>query len=121
VALSPLSASLLPGPAPIAWVSGSGTLWAITRLMSLLAIAAFCVATWALFARHDSWEAAAIGSAALGVATLLAYWLAAHSGGETAGTASWNASVHVPMTLGVFMLLLVPQLEHRGDHQVMTR
>ena len=100
-------------------VSTSGTLWAITRVMSLLTIVAFCAATWALFTRYDWWEAAAIGAAVIGLAALVPYWIAAHSGGETAGTATWNALVHV-LTVGVFMLLLVPQLERWADHHVMT-
>jgi cell shape-determining protein MreD len=85
----------------------------------MLTIAAFCVATWALFARHDWWEAAAIASAVIGLLTLLPYWFAAHAGGETAGTATWNALVHVLMIVGVFVLLLVPQLEHWVDQHVM--
>lgn len=101
-------------------VSTSGAAWAFTRALSLLTLAAFCVATWALFARHGWWEAAALGSAVLGLVTLLPYWFAAHGGGETAGTATWNAFVHVLMIAGVFALLLVPQLEHWVDHHVMT-
>jgi hypothetical protein len=102
-------------------VSTSGATWAVTRALSLLTIAAFCVATWALFARYGWWEAAALGSAAVGLVTLLPYWFAAHGGGETAGTATWNALVHVLMVGGVFALLLVPQLEQWVDHHVMVR
>lgn len=102
-------------------VSTSGATWAVTRALSLLTIAAFCVATWALFARYGWWEAAALGSAAVGLVTLLPYWFAAHGGGETAGTATWNALAHVLMVGGVFALLLVPQLEQWVDHHVMVR
>lgn len=102
-------------------VTTSGGTWAVTRALSLLTLVAFCVATWALFARYGWWEAAAIGSAVLGLVTLVPYWFAAHGGGETAGTATWNALVHVFMIVGVFVLLLVPQLEHWVDHHVMTR
>jgi len=102
-------------------VSTSGALWAVTRGLSLLTIVAFCVATWGLFARQEWWEAAAIGSAVLGLVTLVPYWFAAHSGGETVGTATWNSFVHVLMLAGVFVLLLVPQLEHWVDHHVMSR
>ena len=79
------------------------------------------MATWALFARQPWWEAAALGSAVLGLVTLIPYWIAAHGGGETTGTASWNAFVHVAMIGGVFVLLLVPQLEHWVDRHVMMR
>jgi hypothetical protein len=101
-------------------VSTSGSMWATTRVLSLLTIAAFCVATWGLFARHSWWEVVALGSAGLGLVTLVPYWIAAHGGGETVGTATWNAFVHVLMVAGVFGLLLVPQLERWVDHNVMS-
>jgi hypothetical protein len=102
-------------------VSTSGVPWAITRVLSLLTVATFCVAAWALFARHSWWEAVALGSAVLGLVALILYWLAAHGGGETTGTATWNAFVHVLMIAGVLVLLLVPQLEHWVDRHVMLR
>ena len=102
-------------------VSTSGATWAITRALSLLTIAAFCVATWALFARYSWWEGAALGSAVLGLVTLVPYWFAAHGGGETTGTATWNAFVHLVMIAGIYGLLLIPQLEHWVDQHVMTR
>jgi hypothetical protein len=102
-------------------VSTSGTAWAVTGGLCLLTMAGFCVATWGLFARQGWWETAAIASAVIGLVSLVPYWYAAHSGGETTGTATWNAFVHVVMLVGVFALLLVPQLEHWVDHHVMTR
>jgi hypothetical protein len=101
-------------------VSTSGVLWAITRVLCLLTIAVFCVATWGLFAHHSWWEAVALGSAALGLVTLVPYWIAAARGGESVGTTSWNAFVHVLMVAGVFALLLVPQLERWVNHHVMS-
>jgi hypothetical protein len=101
-------------------VSTSGVLWAITRVLCLLTVAAFCVATWGLFTRHSWWEAVALGSAVLGLITLIPYWVAARGGGEPVGTATWNAFVHVLMVVGVFALLLVPQLERWVDHHVMS-
>jgi membrane protein YdbS with pleckstrin-like domain len=92
-------------------VSTSGVLWALTRALCLLTTAGFCVATWGLFTRHAWWETAAVGSAVLGLVALVAYWAAALRGGETVGTATWNAFVHVLMVAGVFALLVVPQLE----------
>ena len=92
-------------------VSTSGPWWAITRVLCLLTVAAFCVATWGLFARDGWWEAAALGSAGLGLIVLVPYWIAAHGGGETAGTAIWNAFVHVLMVTAVFVLLTVPPFE----------
>jgi len=100
-------------------VSTSGALWAITRVLSLLTLGAFCVATWGLFGRHSWWEWAALVSAGLGLVTLVPYWLAAHGGGESVGAATWNAFVHVVMVAGVFVLVLVPSLERWVDRHVM--
>jgi hypothetical protein len=54
-------------------VSTSGPWWAITRVLCLLTVAAFCGATWGLFARDGWWEAAALGSAGLGLIVLVPY------------------------------------------------
>src|SRR4051812_27140401 len=72
-------------------VSTSGATWAVTRFLSLLVVAGFCAATYGLFPRHAWWEAVALVSTVLGLLVLVPYWLAAHGGGETAGTATWNA------------------------------
>jgi hypothetical protein len=101
-------------------VSTSGFLWALTRGLSFLTVAGFCVAAWGLFARHSWWEVVALCSAAVGLATLIPYWIAAVGGGEAAGTAAWNAFVHVLMVGGVVALLLVPQLQRWVDHHVMS-
>ncbi len=100
-------------------VSTSGAAWAITRVLSLLTVAGFLVATWGLFARQTWWETVALGSAAVGLIALVPYLLAAISGGETTGTATWNAAVHVFMLAGIFVLLLVPSLEQWVDGHVM--
>jgi hypothetical protein len=101
-------------------VSTSGMLWGITRVLSLLTVASFGVATWGLFTRSSWWESVALGSAVLGLVALVPYLVAASGGGETTGTANWNAFVHVLMVAGVLVLLLVPQLEHWVDHHVMS-
>jgi hypothetical protein len=101
-------------------VATSGTLWALTRVLCLVTIAGFCLATVGLFARQPWWEWAALASAAVGLVALVPYWLAADRGGEPLGTTTWNVFVHVLMLAGVFVLLLVPQLERWVDHQVMS-
>jgi hypothetical protein len=101
-------------------VSTSGVFWFLTRVLCLLTVAAFCVATWGLFTRHAWWEGLALDSAVLGLLALIPYWVAAHGGGETVGAVTWNAFVHVLMVAGVFALLVVPQLEHWVDHHVMS-
>lgn len=101
-------------------VSTTGVMWAITRVLCLVTMAGFVVATWGLFTRHTWWEQVALGASVLGLVTLAPYWVAATGGGETAGTAAWNVFVHLLMLGGVFVLLLVPSLEQWVDHQVMA-
>jgi hypothetical protein len=101
-------------------VSTSGVLWAVTRVLSLATVAAFCVATWGLFTRHSWWEAVAIGAAVLGVVALMPFCIAAVRGGEGTGTVAWNAFVHLLMVGGLFVLLQVPLLERWVDHHVMS-
>ena len=101
-------------------VATSSVLWAVTNVLCLVTIAGFCLATWGLFTRHGWWEMAAVGSAGLGFIVLVPYWVAALGGGESAGTATWTAFVHVVMAAGVLVLLRVPRLERWVDHQVMS-
>lgn len=100
-------------------VSTSGLLWQTTRVLSLLTLAAFSVATWGLFARHGWWEQVAIGAAVLGLVTLVPYAMAALDGGEPRGGVVWNTFIHVLMAGGVLVLLLVPTLERWVDGHVM--
>jgi hypothetical protein len=100
-------------------VSTTSVMWAITRVLCLLTITVFCVATWGMFARRDWWEALAVASAVLGLVTLIPYWVAAHNGGEPLGNVTWNSFVHVLIVAGVLALLLVPQLEHWVSQHVM--
>jgi hypothetical protein len=101
-------------------VTTTGALWSVTRVLCLLTIAGFCLATVGLFAREPWWEWVALGSATVGLVALVPYWLAADRGGEPSGTTAWNVFVHVLMLTGVFVLLLVPQLERWVDHHVMS-
>ena len=101
-------------------VTTSGVTWAVTGVLALLTVAGFCVATYGLFTHHHWWEAVALGSATLGLLTLVPYLVAAVHGGETAGTATWNAMVHVLMLAGIYVLLMVPTLEHWVDQHVRT-
>jgi len=101
-------------------VSTSGVLWSATRALSLITVAAFCVATWGLFARHSWWAAVAMGSAVLGTLALVPFCIAAVRGGESTGTVSWNAFVHLLMLTGLVLLLEIPSLEQWVDHHVMS-
>ena len=100
-------------------VDTSGFMWATSRVLDLVTIAAFCVATWGLFTRHDWWEAVAIGAAVVGLLALIPFWVAASDGGEPFGTVLWNTSIHILMAGGVLVLLLVPSLEHWVSDHVM--
>ena len=101
-------------------VDTSGSLWAITRVLCLVAIAGFTVATVGLFTRQSWWEWLAVGAAAVGLVALVPYWLAADRGGQALGTTAWNVFIHVLMVGGVLVLLLVPQLERWVDGHVMS-
>lgn len=98
----------------------SGLAWSTTRVMCLLTMAGFLVATVGLFTRQSWWENAAIGSAVVGLLALIPYWVAAVRGGETTGAVAWNVTVHVVMVAGIFVFLLVPQLEGWVQRHVMS-
>jgi hypothetical protein len=91
-------------------VSTDGALWAVTRVMALVTLAGFLVATHGLFRRYSWWETAAVGSAVLGLLTLVPFWIAAAKAGET--TPAFTVFVEFLGIAGVLVLLLVPKLEH---------
>lgn len=99
-------------------VSTTGTAWALANVLSFATLIGFTVATWGLFQRTSWWEMAAVASAAVGVAAVAPYWLAADRAGET--SPGFNAIIHLVGSLGVFALLLVPALERWVDSHVMT-
>lgn len=100
-----------------AGISTKGTAWALANVLSFVALAGFTAATWGLFQRTSWWEIAAVVSAAIGVAAVVPYWLAARHAGET--SPGFNAVIHVVGAVGVFLLLLVPALERWVDGHVM--
>lgn len=101
-------------------VTTGGFWWALTRVLALVTVVAFCLATIGLFARQSWWERAAVAAAMLGLVTLVPYWVAADRGGEPTASSSWNVLVHVVMAGGVMALVLVPTLERWVDHHVMS-
>ena len=86
---------------------------------SLLALAGFTIAAWGLFAGSSWWETVALAAAAVGLVAVIPYAVAASRDGEPVGATAWNMLTHVMMVAGVFVLLLVPQLEGWVDHHVM--
>lgn len=100
-------------------VTKSGPWWVATSVLSFVTVALFLAATWALFTRHSWWETLALAGAALGLISLVPYWVAASTGGEAVFAVVFETLVHVLMVGIVFVLLLVPSLEQWVDHQVM--
>ena len=90
-------------------VPTEGFLWASTRVLAFITLAGFTIATWGLFHRDSWWEEAAVGSALLGLAAVVPYWVAAARAGESAP--AFNVFIHVIGSAGVLVLLLVPSLE----------
>jgi hypothetical protein len=99
-------------------ISTAGVWWSITRVLALVTLLGFTVATWGLFQRAGWWETVAIAAAALSVLALVSYWLAAQPAGDPG---RWiNVFVHLLGTAGVFVLLLVPSLQRWVDSHVMS-
>jgi hypothetical protein len=90
-------------------VSTKGVAWSVTQILALVTVALFTVATWGLFTKAGWWEPLAIVAAVLGFVVLVPYWVAASHAGEV--NPGFTALVHVPGSVGVLVLLLVPTLE----------
>lgn len=101
-----------------AGLKNTGWLWSTTRVLALVTLLGFTVATWGLFQRASWWEMVAIASAVVGTAALIPYWVAAHQSGET--TPWFNVLVLALGSAGVLVLLLVPPLERWVDSHVMS-
>ena len=93
----------------------SGAAWAVTLVLSLLTLAGFTVATWGLFHRNAWWVPVTLGSAGLGVLTLIPYWLAAAASAPNPG---FDVLIHAVGCAGVFLLLLFPPLRAWVDAHV---
>jgi hypothetical protein len=101
-----------------AGISRSGVLWKVTAVLALVTVVGFTIATWGLFTKASWWEGIALVSAALGVFVLIPYWLAASHAGET--NPGYNVFIHALGDVGVFVLLLVPTLEHWVSSHVLA-
>lgn len=98
-------------------VSTEGTLWAVTRVLALAAMAGFLVATVGLFRRDAWWETVAVLAALVWLVAAAVFWVAASRAGET--TPWWTALVLAVGCCGVLLLLRVSRLEQWVDHHVM--
>jgi len=101
-----------------AGTSTKGFAWSIARVLSLLTIIGFSIATWGLFAKAAWWEPMAIAFAVVGLVVLVPYWIAAHNAGDPGATV--NVFVHVLGSAGVMILLMVPTLERWVNGHVIT-
>jgi hypothetical protein len=98
-------------------VTTTGLLWSSTRLLAMLTLAGFTVATWGLFLRSGWWLPVAVVSSVLGLVVLVPYWVAATRSGET--TPGFNVLIHAAGSVAVLALLLVPSLQRWVQTQVM--
>ena len=99
-------------------VPTSSAWWSITRVLALVTLLGFTVATWGLFQRDGWWEGVAVASAILGLLTVVPYLIAAFRAGET--TPWFTGLISVLGSVGVLTLLLVPTLERWVNGHVMS-
>jgi len=97
-------------------ISTDSVLWSVTRVLALMTLLGFTIATWGLFKKAGWWEGVAIASAVLGLVVLIPYWIAAHNSGET--TPWFTVLIHAGGAVAVLVLLLVPTLENWVDGHV---
>lgn len=90
-----------------AGLNTTGFWWSLTRILALLTLAGFTIATWGLFRRSTWWRTTALTAAALGVLTLIPYLIAAQAAGET--TPWFTALILALGCAAVFLLLLAPK------------
>jgi hypothetical protein len=95
----------------------SGTAWTVTQLLVLATIGGFSVAAWGSYKATSWWERLAIGSAVLGFAPLIPYWLAARPA-VGAGTVAQGVIIHAIGNALVLVLLLAPPTKHWIQNQV---
>lgn len=88
---------------------GSGVLWSIIQVLTLVAIVGFAVASWSVFKGASWWEPVAITSAVVGLAALVPYVIGVRQVGD-AGDAGvqMNIVIHAVGIAAVFVLVLVP-------------
>ena len=88
---------------------GSGVLWSIIQVLTLVAIVGFAVAAWGVFKEASWWEPVAITSAIVGLAALVPYVIGVRQVGD-AGDAGvqMNIAIHAVGIAAVFVLVLVP-------------
>jgi hypothetical protein len=95
----------------------SGTAWTVTQLLVIATIGGFSVAAWGSYKATSWWERLAIGSAVLGFAPLIPYWLAARPA-VGAGTVAQGVIIHAIGNALVLVLLLAPPTKHWIQNQV---
>jgi hypothetical protein len=88
---------------------GSGVLWSIIQVLTLVAIVGFAVAAWGVFKGASWWEPVAVTSAIVGLAALVPYVIGVRQVGD-AGDAGvqMNIAIHAVGIAAVFVLVLVP-------------
>jgi hypothetical protein len=106
--------------ATFAGIPATGTGWTVTQLLVIVTIGGFSVGAWGIYKATSWWARLAVGSAILGFAPLIPYWLAASPvvGG---GTVAQGVVSHVVGNALILLLLLMPSPKHWIQDQVRGR
>jgi hypothetical protein len=92
--------------------SATGTLWAAVQVLAYAAIIGFAAAAFGIFKGTDWWEPIAIGSAVIGMAAVIQYWVGLQNlSGALNAAAVENIAIHFFGGAAVAALLLVHSAE----------
>ena len=93
--------------------AGTGSVWTIVQVFALLAIVGFAAAAWGLFKGTSWWEPVAVGSAMVGLATLIPYVIGIVQLRQLGdGGVRINIAMHALGVVAVLAMVVVP-LVHR--------
>jgi hypothetical protein len=92
--------------------SATGTLWAAVQVLAYAAIIGFAVAAFGIFNGTDWWEPIAIGSAVIGMAAVILYWVGLQNvSGALNAAAVENIAIHFLGGAAIAALLVVHSAE----------
>ena len=93
--------------------SARGTTWGIVQVLAFVAIIGFAIAAWGIFQSTAWWwEPVAIGSAIIGMSSVVPYWIAAQPLAEVNQVAMLeNIAIHLLGGVVVLAALLTPAAE----------
>jgi len=92
--------------------SARSTTWGVVQALAFAAIIGFAVAAWGIFQGTAWWEPVAIGSAAIGMSSVIPYWIAAQPlTGDNNIAMVENVAIHFLGAALVAAALLTPAAE----------